>query len=328
VTSFKGPAVLALAAALIAASGHAAAAPRTTAPAGVSVFHVGRVARHGLVSHRDPALWTYRLPQGARQGRTMWYVLRLHVEVAIKSPTRSLAYLAASTNGWTAAQIELKAVRTRGRLVTSTSSLGLVDGLVKTTRHVSVFRLRFANYLQRRGVQGGLNRLVVRVDSPAAPRALSVRVLPDTGIVRTTTPPPSLSLHVSWRSGESPHVGKQLPIHWSVTNRSSLAALDVRVAPVFDGRDFKTIGPTSSVVARLDGTRHGTFTLVPLRSVRTRLFVRAESPNANSPAAAIAAVVLPRQASRNDGYWRVRIIGALLLALGLAFLSLRRRAQA
>jgi hypothetical protein len=263
------------------------------------------------------------LPERAAQGRGGWYVLRLHVEVAVERPTRSVAYLSAATNGFTAAQIEIQAVRRAGRLVTSTSSLGLLRGLVRQTIRQRVFRLRFANYLQRRGVRGGRNELTVRIDSPAASRALAVRVLPDTGIDRTATPPPSLSLRVSWPTRESPRVGKPFTVGWSLTDRSRLAALDVGVAPVFDARDFRTVGPGRARFERLEGTRHGRFTLVPLRAVRTTLFVRAQSPNANSPAAAIGAVVLPRERS-GGAAWSVRIAGAVLLAGGIAVLRRRR----
>jgi hypothetical protein len=319
--------LLAVAAALVPISDQAAASSGNS-PRGVRVWQVGDAPRRELISPRHAVSWIYRLPEGARQGSGAWYVLRLHVKIAVKHPTRSLAYLSASTSGWTAAQIELKAVRTRyGRLLTSTSSLGLVNGLVKQTTLEKVFPLRFANYLQRRGVKGGRNTLKVGIESAAAPGAISVRVLADTAIVRTRTPPPSLSLHVTWRAHASPHVGAHLPIHWRVTNRSTLPAFDVRVTPVFDGRDFKTVGSSSSVFERLDGTRQGTFTLLPLRSVRTTLFVRAESPNANSPAAAIAAVVLPRQSSSKADDWRVRIAGALVLAAGFALLFLRRRSH-
>jgi hypothetical protein len=163
----------------------------------------------------------------------------------------------------------------------------------------------------------------VRVDSPAAPRAVAVRVLPDTGIDRTATPPPSLSLRVSWPTRESPRVGKPFTIDWSLTNRSRLAALDVGVEPLFDARDFRTLGPERTGFERVEGTRHGRFTLLALRPVRTTLFVRAQSPNANSPAAAIGAVVLPRERSAGSGDWPVRIAGALLLAGGIALLARR-----
>jgi hypothetical protein len=264
------------------------------------------------------------LPEHAAQGRGWWYVLRLNAEVAVEKPTRSVAYLSAGTNGFTAAQIEIQAVRRAGRLVTSTSSLGLVHGLVRRTIRQRVFRLRFANYLQRRGVRGGRNALTVRVDSPAAPDALAVRVLPGTGIDRTTTPPPSLSLRVSWPTRESPRVGKPFTVGWSLTDRSRLAALDVGVEPVFDARDFRALGPRRAGFERLEGTRRGRFTLVPLRPVRTTLFVRAQSPNANSPAAAIGAVVLPRERS-GGAAWPVRTAGALLLAGGIAVLTRRTR---
>jgi hypothetical protein len=264
------------------------------------------------------------LPVHAAQGHGWWYVLRLRVQVAVEQPTRSIAYLSASTNGFTAAQIELATSRRAGRLVTSTSSLGLVRGLVRQTIRQKVFPLSFANYLQRRGVTGGRNTLTVRVDSPAAPRAVAVRVLAGTGIDRTATPPPSLSLRVSWPVRESPRVGKPFTIGWRLTDRSRLAALDVGVEPVFDARDFRTLGPKRAGFARLEGSRHGRFTLLPLRPVRTTVFIRAESPNANSPAAAIRAVVLPPERSAGSADWPVRIAGALLLAAGIAVLTSRR----
>ncbi len=318
--------LLVLAGGLFLCAQHSAAAPKPNAVHGVSVFRAGFPARTARISPGHPASWNYRLLEGATQGGPVWYVLRLHVEVAVRHQTRSLAYLSASTNGWTAAQIEMKAVRIGGRLVTSTSSLGLVDGLIKQSTRKKVFRLRFANYLQRRGVRGGRNRLTVRVDLPRAPRVVTVRVLPDTEIIRTATPPPSLSLHVSWPSRESPRVGKPFTIHWGLSNRSALAAFDVNVQPVFNGRDFETVGRRRSIFERFEGTRQGTFTLLPLRSVRTTLFVRAQSPNANSPAAAIAAVVLPRQTSAPTG--PSRIVGMLLFAGGIVVLAFLRRSQA
>jgi hypothetical protein len=324
--------VIVVTVALLPGSRQAAAASSANVVHGVSVFRVGSAADSVRVFSARPASWRYRLPEGSRQGGRRWYVLRLHVEVSVTRPTRSLSYLSALTNGFAAAQIELNAVRSGGRLVTFTSSLGLVNGLVNAATRKQVFRLRFANYLQRRGVRSGRNTLIVRVDPSAASRAVSVRVLSDTGIVRTRTPPPSLSLHVAWPARQGVRVGKPLTIHWTLTDQSALAALRVGVEPLFDARDFEMLGPKRLVIERLEGTRKGTFTLLPRRSVRTTLFVRADSPNANSPAAAIAAVVLPQETSAQSAQWPVRIAGALLLAGGIALLYLgrlrhRRRGQ-
>src|SRR5690349_2439678 len=94
-----------------ALAGDARASERTV----TTVALMGAPAGVALAPPHSERSLGFRLPAGARQGRGVWYVLRLRYRLTFAPTTRpGRAYVMASTNGYTCAQLEFRVTRERG----------------------------------------------------------------------------------------------------------------------------------------------------------------------------------------------------------------------
>jgi hypothetical protein len=131
------------------------------------------------------ATTAYSLPEGARQGRPLWYRLRLHYRAKVSEQSGpGTITIWASANDEAVAAIDLKVRRLGKRLDVVSSSVGLVEG---GKRRPAGSRLdvegTFSNFLVYGGVKPGLNELRFDVQQMGAARAEWVTIYEDTALV-------------------------------------------------------------------------------------------------------------------------------------------------
>src|SRR5690348_9021462 len=109
-----------------ALAGDARASERTL----TTVARMGAPAGVALAPPHSERSLDYRLPPGASQGRGVWYVLRLRYRLTFAPTTRpGRAYVMASTNGYTCAQLEFRVTRVQGHLRVRWNSVDAAHGL-------------------------------------------------------------------------------------------------------------------------------------------------------------------------------------------------------
>jgi hypothetical protein len=261
----------------------------------------------------------FRLPPGARQGPRTWYLVRLHLRVAIAPRSGDgRIYVYGYTNGKACAQIRFDTRRTAAGLRVRSSELGLVSGARERTTSSLVHELTFRNFLLLGGVKAGTNVLTIEVAQREGARVESVRVFANSGIERSSYGPASIALEPLLETDE-PQAGKSFRVGFRVRNPSRRAATNgaVRAEP----------GPGLTVLSRRTvrfgavpprGSVAGSFDLEADEPGRFELRLVAESVS-GSPVARLAVQV--EEASRPAWQW----LALALAAAGAAAVALRRR---
>jgi hypothetical protein len=278
-------------------------------------------------------LFDFRLPAGARQGPETWFLVKLHYVFRLRpnAPT-STAYLGASTNGFTSAQIVVDAVRRQGRTRFYGDSAGYVESLPELSSEELTIRGTYFNYLPYRGVRPGRNTFEVDVEQYDGLPVRSVRILAGSGIVTTPLAPDSIRVGASIDAGE-PEVGSVFELRYRVSNRDPDDARDVVVA-LRPSEGLAAVGPTRRLFEVLPGgaSARGTFRLRAVEAGRREVGVWA-SALGQSPSAWVDVRVVanapPVEAARDAGRagrstgWLVPglaigVLLAVLVAVGLA----------
>ena len=132
----------------------------------------------------------YRLPEGASQGPTTWYLIHLHFVIEFSSNTRDgLAYVSAWNNGFASALIQFKVSRENGSIAIERYTTGAFGTEKETIERTSI-ESRFSNYLGLVAVRPGKNTLTFRLETLGGVKVESVRILDDSAIEVTSKPPP------------------------------------------------------------------------------------------------------------------------------------------
>ena len=263
---------------------------------------------------------SFRLPRGSAQRRTGWYELRLRARVVFGVDRgRGNAYLSADTNGRTAAQIRF---RTFGLArPVEWDAVGIIDGTQRGRFSRSTL-VSFRNFVQDRGIRGGLNRLSFRVETLGRPGLERVTVLPGSGVYRTPSGPARVVLDVRKRGAL--RAGKAATLDIVVRNTGMRPATQIGVG--LDG--------VAGLEVALEP--HRPFALAPGEARTLRAIVRADDPGsyqitfvANASSNLPATTIELRIAPRARGSVRMTVTAAAVAAFGLiAFMFLlggRRR---
>ncbi len=198
----------------------------------------------------------FNLPAYASQGPDTWYLIDFHFRVELELPLApsARAYVGASTNGKTAAQVKLETYDL-GNPILRWTSLQLIDGGVEGYTTSGVVEMRFLNYLNVQGVAPGRNRLTFWLEPLDGMRVRSFEIMRDSGILATQSGPPKLSLALNL-PGIKVEAGKPFEIGYELTV-DTLPARAVEVIPDLPDRGLRLIGPAASRFETVDGNARG-----------------------------------------------------------------------
>ena len=274
----------------IARSG--AAAGRGDAPVLIDSYGFWSLARLNIGSIAFPRTTdkatrssSYALPAGAHQGRSNWYVIRLHMLLTFGGST-GRAYVTVAHNGFVSALLEFDARKTAtGRQVVR-RSVSYIDGSSLQTVHGDTSEFRFRNYLQYKGVQGGVNELTIALEVHGSLTIESAKVFSDTGIEYSRKAPARIRLGVSLASGRL-HLLRTGSLAVTVRNVGDRLFRNVSVSITVERppRAMRILGSSRRVVGDLPPgvTRRRTFRVVPLRRGYVQISLSAGGSGGNQP---------------------------------------------
>jgi hypothetical protein len=273
---------------------------------------------------RERVTLAYRLPRGAQQGARDWYLVRLNFRARLgRRSGAGLAYVSALTNGRAAAQIKLEVARVRGRLHTTWSGVGLVDGRVERTTTGRTLDVRFANYLQLAGVRPGRNQLVFQYERYGNARFDRLRIIRDSGIEVSPLSPARLRLTVRLPSA-TVAVGDTFTVPFRLTNDGDRAAKEVVVTPQFAADALRLVGAPTRRFPLLPRSAEGAFRFKALAPGAYDVVLGVRS-STNRPAAVIRVPIQPAGAKGGigAGAW-LALLALLALLVGVTSVALRR----
>lgn len=267
---------------------------------------------------------TFRLPADAVQGKPLWYLIRLHVAVKLDPHASGLAYISASANGLTGAQVEFRVRHLRNgvrpQIVWRTTDL--LDGTVEHHTHSPLIVADMRNFLQYRAVQGGENELEIGLEGFNGVNVERWRVLPDSGLSASRRGPPRIKL-VPNVSGESIEEGQSTNVRFTLESIGDrpVPQATVLLRPVTPG--LSVIGPGASTYQQLSAEAHGTFELGATAAGELRAQMLAIG-GANHPIRPIHIPVASRGTSPERDRVLLQVLGGLALLVAAA-LALRQR---
>jgi len=266
----------------------------------------------------------FRLPHGTRQGRPLWYLVRLQATVRFARGVHGKFLLTADVNGATAAQIPIVVRRGSLRL----EELGLVEGRRTRTVAGRHARVDFRNYIQISGIRGGLNVLHFAIEplivrGLARPQTFEVAVLSNSGIEATRALPDELLLYARPPTVTA-HVGEPVDIGYLLKRRGGWHDGPVEVHFAAGSLDLR--GPDLQRHTRVDGGVHGTFT-VSGDTPGAYTTMLAVPDRFNEPSTPVTVTILAETPDTAGPAGRLGRIGGggLLVLVGLALLLRRRR---
>ena len=292
----------------------------------VGAWDLGRLGAHAplrIAPGHAGAEVRFRLPRGTRQGRPLWYLVRLQATVRFARGVRGKFLLTADVNGATAAQIPIIVRRGSLRL----EELGLVEGRRSRTVAGRHARLDFRNYIQISGIRGGLNVLHFAIEpltvrGLALPHAFEVAVLGGSGIEATRALPDELLL-----SAQPPdvtaHVGQPVEVGYLLQRRGGWPDGPVEVRYAAGGLELQ--GADVQRHPRVDGGVRGAFT-VSGETPGTYMTMLSVPDRFNEPSTPVTVtIVADTQSTAGPAARLGRIGGGGLVVLSGAALLLRRR---
>ncbi len=267
----------------------------------------GELSTVGAPTEIAPLHGVIRFPQGARQGPDVWYTISLDVRATMPLEASGVAYLSASTNQETAAQ--LKFSKSSGAPA-DYSGVGLVNGTETKTADGELLSVHFENYLRDRGVVPGEVPLAISVElvnwSGPAPQ---FDVLASSAVAATDIAPYPLSLEVKDVERE----GSKYVVGYVVRGTNGRIVRDVTVL-ARPGPGLVVIGGDRHDLGQGSAARSGQFVIRHTVEEPARLELAALSAS-NRPTVTVE-IVTP---SANSSTWS-QFVGLAILALGAALL--------
>jgi hypothetical protein len=280
-----------------------------------------------LPVRRDRAAVTvrYRLPEGSRQGRRVWYLIRLHIRVGFRPGTAGEAWISAGADDYAGVMIKFKRTGAdRGTI--AWNSLDLIRGWVEHRTRGRTVEAELDNYVPRPGVRPGVNSYTVAVRQTGGLRVNRLKVFSDSGLEVTRHGPARLVL-----TPELPKrpigTGETFTVGYRLANTGGRAARHVVVGLRTDDphTGLRVIGADRRRAARVARSAVRTFRLRARQPGRYRILLGADS-SASHPRKTIEIPVAA--AGRAPGQTlRVAIAVALVAAGAALLLAGRRRAR-
>jgi hypothetical protein len=281
------------------------------------------VPEHG---RRSSVTLHYRLPPGSRQGRGLWYLIRLHFAISFRSGTGAgNAWVSAVTNDY--AGVLVKFTRRQGDRRLAWNSLDLIRGWIDRTTGSRTVEVDVNNYLPFRGVRPGQNSYTVTLRRAGALRVDRLKVFEDSGLEVTRRGPARLAL-APVLPNESVQRGETFEIGYRLRNIGDRDARQVVVRIAADqGGGLGVIGSDRQHLGRVRDGATGSFRFKAQQTGNYRVLLGADS-SASHPRRAIAVPVVSagRRHRPAGGVLRVAAAAALLI-MGLMLLVLSRRSR-
>jgi hypothetical protein len=280
-------------------------------------------------ARRSHTAVAFALPSKARQGRGVWYLVRLHAVLRISAGGGpGSIYLSSLVNGAAANQVEVEVRRTpECSSLVRWSTVDLLEGFRARESCGSTIEVDTTNFVQYRGIRPGLNHLAFQLERFRRAEVRTARILPDSGISVSRLGPAKLTFEPAELT-QDVHPGTRFDLPFVLRNVGDRPArrLVVELAPV-DGLD--TLGATRRRYGEIapGGTLKGAFRLRAKSLGHQQISIAAVS-TANHPEIGLDLAVSPR--SRDDESVAARILsmgGVVAIGLGLfvLFLGWRRR---
>jgi hypothetical protein len=286
----------------------------------------GHDLRFPLRSNPEFRAIRYRLPAGARQGTTgTWYLVRLHFRIAFaKAGGDGLAYVGAATDGRPAAMVKFKSTGSAsGSRRIEMSSVDLVDGYKQRTLDADSVDVHYTNYLQDRGVRGGVNTLSFRLDRFGDLKVRELQVLADSAIVVSGRGPAKLVLRAHVPS-ERVHAGDTFTIWVDRRNRGGRPARDVSVEATPADQGLEVVSAKRLSAGTVAKRLRGAFEIRALAPGRHKIELDVSS-NTSRPAVVVDVDVGEGSAGMSVLGTRVGGLASVLAAIVIAGTAARRR---
>jgi hypothetical protein len=269
---------------------------------------------------------SFTLPDNATQGPKSWYLLRLHFRLDLAEDTESgVAYVSASTNEQTAAQIAFEVYKVGDVPLVHWNMLDLIEGSRDYFTVSPSIEVLFHNYLRTAGVLPGTNTLSVKTETYGGVRLERLTVFDDTGIEYTPLAPPRLSMQVTLPEQQL-IVGDILRLEFHLENRGDHPAKGVTVGVIYPKEAFGIRDQESWRFPVVEKEAQGEFVLEALQSGRHQIIVSTASDSGGQPATILAADIglsrpdSQRQVKTDTSPW-IMPISVGLGGLGLLLLT-------
>ncbi len=247
----------------------------------IRTWTLGDLSGGGISISTRPRVATrsvgFDLPHGASQGPNSWYLMRLHFTIEFRKDSGpGYASVSALSNGFAAAQAEFHVRGEGSEPLVKWNTLGLVDGYESGSSRSRV-EVDFQNYLQFSGVQGGTNRLTLRLERLGSVDIRRVLVFPDTGVSRTPLSPGKIALDVSVLDSQIT-LGETFEVHAELEDTGGMAVPSIRVS-VLPGDGLQVRGPQTLSIPRLSPGEplETTFALHPTRPGKHQFEIAVDS---------------------------------------------------
>jgi CARDB len=196
----------------------------------------------------------YRLPPGARQGPTYWYLIRLHFTIRIASDSgEGRVYVDSGTNGWASAQIRFDVMRKEdGSLLVRSDALGLVKGSEVKTGPELTREITFRNYIPYGGVRSGVNPWSFVLKQRDRARVEALRIFSDSAIEYTRLAPAKIDV-LATPSATLIRAGQEFQVRVVVKNTGGQAASQGKVSVRFPHDKLRLVGSPTRRLPTLAG---------------------------------------------------------------------------
>lgn len=285
---------------------------RAGEPARISSFgfwSLGRLGVPGPVVLRRGARVrsvSYVLPESAAQGSGSWYLVRLNFTLVVSATSApGVVYVEAKTQGHAGASVEFHVGRKGRRRALAWNAIGIVDGIQRGTTASRLVDVRFRNYVQERGVTGGVNTLSFDYVELGGARVDRVEIRPSSGIEHTDRSPALVRFGIPARSKDI-HVGDRFSIPFALRNDGGRSAGAVKVHIDYPNGDLRLLGTADRVYRTVDGGVRGRFDFDAVRLGRHAVGIFATS-RSNHPGVEIQIEVVPRPSGRP--WWGLALLG-------------------
>jgi hypothetical protein len=277
--------------------------------------------------HTATKSFEFELPPGTvpLENTGGWFLLDLNYVVTFGADSDpGFAWISASTNDATAAQLEYELTRS-GELSIRESRVTLVDGQDSRELDGLSTGVEYTNYARDHGVRDGDNTFTLRVEHTDGVRIEQIAFREDTGVSTTVVPPYPLVIDASLPT-KAIRSGKEFAVTVTLENRSGadLGDVVVHVAPA-DGVALPLDG-ISHEVGRVEGIEELVIRFEALRSGPGQITVRATSQR-NTPSALLDLFVLPASGTSVTVLTLIApaVSAPIILGIAMAWMVARRR---
>lgn len=206
----------------------------------------------------------YRLPEGATQGPSSWYIIYLHFVMELyrdSAPGGGLVYLSGKANDAAGAQIKFGGLNLSDGILWRATEL--FNGSYRGFSLENTIELYYMNYLPYDGVRAGVNELTFQLERYHGAEVKRLIVFDDSGILRTSLEPPRLHMDLKVPRGHV-EVGDEFTIGVELKNRG-WPIKDVKLEGSYPEDALQWLSPGLVQLPSLRGSLKSAFTFRVLK---------------------------------------------------------------